>query len=148
MTWEEAVEASKSEPRKVLVDIYTDWCGYCKKMDKGTFTDAELATYINENFYAVKFDAEQEEDILWNDVTFKFRPGKRRGAHELAISLLDGKMGYPSFVYLDEEFSRIMISPGYKTAPMMQKELVFAVEEHYKSQSWGDYKKTLKQGNP
>ena len=144
MTWDEAVEDNKKSPKKILVDVYTDWCGYCKKMDKGTFTDVELAAYINENFYAVKLDAEQKEDIIWNDVTFKFIPQGRKGAHELAISLLNGKMGYPLFVYLDETFSRIMISPGYKTAPMMQNELVYAVEEYYKSKTWADYKAELK----
>ncbi len=144
MTWDEAVAASKESPKKILVDVYTDWCGYCKKMDKGTFTDVDLAKYINENFYAVKLDAEHKEDIIWNDVTFKFLPKGRKGAHELAISLLDGKMGYPSFVYLDESFSRIMISPGYKTAPMMQNELIYAVDEHYKNKTWADYKAELK----
>ena len=72
MTWDEAVAASKESPKKILVDVYTDWCGYCKKMDKGTFTDVDLAKYINENFSAVKLDAEQKDYIrlFYDGMTF------------------------------------------------------------------------------
>ncbi len=58
ITWEEAMELSKTEPRKIVVDVYTDWCGWCKKMDKATFQDEEIVEYINENYYAIKFNAE------------------------------------------------------------------------------------------
>ncbi len=140
VSWEEAVELNKKDPKKMFIDVYTDWCGWCKKMDKSTFTDPEIVKYMNENFYAIKFNAEQKEDISWNGTTFKFVKSGRRGAHELASALLNGRLGYPSFVLLDEEFARIMISPGFKKPPQLQKELVFANKEIYKEQNWEDYK--------
>lgn len=140
LSWEEAVELNKTNPKKLFVDVYTDWCGWCKRMDKSTFSDPEIVKYMNENFHAVKFNAEQKEDITWNSNTFKFVKSGRRGAHELASALLDGRLGYPSFVLLDEEFARIMISPGFKKPEQLEKELVFAKEEKYKEVSWEDYK--------
>ena len=49
MTFEEAIEAQKTEPRLVFVDVYTDWCGWCKKMDAGTFNQSDVAKLLNEN---------------------------------------------------------------------------------------------------
>ncbi len=140
-TWEEAYELSQETPKKVFVDLYTNWCGWCKKMDKTTFTDPDVVKYLNENFYPVKFNAEQKEAIVFNDQEFQFVNAGRRGVHQLAYALLDGRMGYPAFVLLDETFARIMISPGYKQSPQLMKELAFAKEEKYKTMSWEDYQK-------
>lgn len=140
-TWEEAHELNKTEPKKVFIDLYTDWCGWCKKMDKTTFTDPEVVKYLNANFYPVKFNAEQKETIVFNDKEFKWMKGGRRGVHELAYALLNGRLGYPAFVMLDESFARILISPGYKVVDQLIQELTFAKEEVYKEMSWQDYMK-------
>ncbi|MBP9152977.1 MAG: DUF255 domain-containing protein, partial [Flavobacteriales bacterium] len=60
---EEADALRRTEPRKILIDVYTDWCGWCKKMDASTFKDPKVVAYINANYYAVKLDAEQKEPI-------------------------------------------------------------------------------------
>ena len=139
-TWEEARELSKTAPKKVFIDLYTDWCGWCKKMDRETFKDPKVVKYLNDNFYAVKFNAEQREPIEFNDRTFEFIKSGRRGVHQLAYALLDGRLGYPAFVTLDENFARIMISPGYKKAPELMKELAFAKEEKYMTMTFQDFK--------
>ena len=140
MDWESAMEANEKEPRKLMVDVYTDWCGWCKRMDAGAFSDPAVADYVNKNFYAVKLDAEMKSSINWNGKEFKYIPDAgRRGIHTLAYSLLEGKMGYPTIVYLDEQVIRIFISPGYKESGALMKELTFAAENHYKSSSWDDY---------
>lgn len=139
MSWEEAVEANKENPKKIFIDVYTDWCGWCKKMDKSTFTDPQIVKQLNDDFYAVKFDAEQKQEINFNGNTFKFVAAGRRGYHQLAYALLDGRMGYPAFVYLNESFERIMLSPGYKQVDQLSKELSFASSEAYKDQSWDDF---------
>ena len=143
-TWEEAVAANEKEPRKIFVDVYTDWCGWCKVMDKKTFPIPEVKAYIEANFYPVKLDAEQKEDIIWRGVTFKWKKGGRSGYHELALSLSEGEMSFPNFVYLNEKFERIMISPGYKKPKAMMPELVFASEEKYLETTWKDFKKAYK----
>jgi len=140
LSWDDAVAAATDSPKKMYIDIYTDWCGYCKKMDRETFTDPKVIKYLNENFYPVKFDAEQKEIINFNGTEFKHRPGGRGGVHELAAALLNNQLGYPAFVILDEEFSRILISPGYKGADDVIMEMEFAKEEKYKEKSWNAFK--------
>ena len=90
MTWEEAVQKASTEasPKKLFIDVYTDWCGWCKKMDKDTFQNAEVAAYMSENFYMVKLDAEQKEPIEFKGKTYNFVATGRRGYHELAAALL------------------------------------------------------------
>jgi thioredoxin-related protein len=139
-TWEEAYELNKTKPKKIIVDVFTDWCGWCKRMDKSTFSDSTVMAYLQENFYPVKLNAEQKADIQFNGTTFKFMDSGGRGVHELAYSLLEGKMGYPTVVYLNEKYERIMISPGYKEVKDMMTELKFAAEEHYSKTTWAAYK--------
>jgi len=85
MTWEDALSAQQSNPKKLVVDIYTDWCGWCKKMDKATFQKDHIARYVNGNYYAIKFDAETKRDIEYNGKTYKYISNGRRGYHELAL---------------------------------------------------------------
>ncbi len=140
-SWEEAVALHQKRPKKIFVDVYTSWCGWCKRMDKVTFSDSTVAAYLNKHFYPVKLDAEQRADIPFNGEVFKFvETGYGKGIHTLAYSLLDGRLSYPSMVYLNEKFERIMISPGYKEASDMLKELRFAAEEAYKTTTWEEYR--------
>lgn len=140
MTWNEAYEANKKEKRKILVDVYTDWCSWCKKMDKTTFLDAEVVAELNKNFYAIKFNAEQKETIKFNDYDFVHTPGGRNGTHQLAFSLLNGRLGYPAFVTLDENFNRVRLSPGYKKTNQMLQELKFVSSEAYKKEDFDEWR--------
>ncbi len=141
MTWEEAIAASEQSPKKIFIDMYTDWCGWCKRMDATTFKDEAVVQYMNENFYAVKFDAEQKEEIVYDGHVFKFVDSGRRGYHELAAALLDGRLGYPSFVYMDEEQKRITVSPGFKESNRMLLELKFIGGDHYKNSNFSEFVK-------
>lgn len=136
LTFEEAVERSKTEKRKIFIDVYTDWCGWCKKMDANTFNEERVAEYLNEKFYAVKFNAEQTEDIVFKDHTFKYVDQGRRGYHELAASLLQGKLSYPTVVFLDEDFNMIQPLPGYRDAKAFHPILEFFGDNKYKEMDW------------
>ncbi len=141
LSWDEAVALTKNEgnTKKVFIDVYTDWCGWCKKMDKDTFQNPEVAAYMNENFYMVKMDAEGKEPIDYNGKTFKFVPSGRRGYHELAAALLNGRMSYPTVVFLDEDLNMLSPVPGYqKVEPFMQIARYFG-ENIYKTQDWKTY---------
>jgi len=140
-SFEEAVKANKSTKKKIFIDVYTDWCGWCKRMDATTFSDPDVAKYVNANFYPVKLNAEQKEDIVFNGKTFKWVASGRGGVNMLANSLLDGNLGFPSYVYLTPEYERILISPGYKPVPDFTKELRFVSEGHYANTTWEQYRK-------
>ncbi len=111
LTLEEAQQLMEKEPRKVIMDVYTDWCGWCKKMDKTTFADEKVVAYVNENFYAVKLNAENPGKI-----NFK---GKEFTHPELARALRVS--GYPTVVFFDESFSRFQPLSGYRQADEFRK---------------------------
>lgn len=141
ISWEEAVELSKTDaqPKKIFVDVYTDWCGWCKKMDKNTFQNPEVSKYMQDNFYMVKMDAEGKDPIEYQGKTFKYVPSGRRGYHELAAALLQGKMSYPTVVFLDEELNMLSPVPGYQQVdPFMQIAKYFG-DNIYKDKDWQSY---------
>jgi thioredoxin-related protein len=142
MTFEQAVEKSKTEKRKIFIDVYTDWCGWCKVMDKNTFNDPKIASILNEHFYPVKFNAEQREDIVFQGNTFKFIESGNSGYHQLAAALLNNQMSYPTVVFLDENFALITPLAGYQKAPEFHKVVTFIGNDHYKTQKWEQYQTT------
>ncbi|MDH5604071.1 MAG: DUF255 domain-containing protein [Cyclobacteriaceae bacterium] len=144
MTFEEAVEKSKTEKRKVFIDVYTVWCGWCKEMDKNTFNHEVIAAYLNEKFYPVKLDGEQKEDIIFRGTTFKFVPQGRNGYHELAAALLNGKLSYPTVVFLDENFDMLQPLPGYQKPDFFDVVLKYIGGDHYKTIKWTDFQQSYK----
>ncbi|MEJ8801961.1 thioredoxin family protein [Pontibacter sp. H249] len=139
LTIEQAAARMKQEPRKVVIDVYTDWCGWCKKMDKSTFTDPEVAALVNKHYYAVKLDAEGKDPITLNGHTYTFKTEYR--SHELAVALLQGQMSYPTTVYLDEKFNMIAPVPGYLDAKNFSKILRYFGEDHHKQMNFKEYEK-------
>ncbi|MEH0155351.1 thioredoxin fold domain-containing protein [Limibacter armeniacum] len=144
LSFEQAVEKGKKDPKPIIVDVYTDWCGYCKKMDKTTFQDEKIASYINENFYAVKFNAESKQPIKFQNQTYEYVGQGKKGVHELAYALLQGKMSYPTIVFLDEEFRLIQPIPGFMTRENLHPILTFFEGDDYKNTPWEEYTKQYK----
>lgn len=139
VSFEEAVKLNSKKPKKIVIDVYTDWCGWCKKMDKSTFSDPDVVKYVNENYYAVKLDAEGKTPITYKGQTFNFKPEYK--SHELAVALLQGKMSYPTTVYLDEKMNLIQAVPGYMDASTFEQVVSYFGGDHYKNTSWEDYQK-------
>ena len=131
--------SAEAEPKKMFIDVYTDWCGWCKKMDKDTFQNAEVAAYMTENFYMVKLDAEQQEPIEFRGKTYTFVPSGRRGYHQLAAALLQGKMSYPTVVFLDEDLKMLSPVPGYQKPDAFMKIARYFGENIYRDTTWEAY---------
>jgi len=142
MTWDEMVAQREKDTikKKIFMDLYTGWCGWCKKMDATTFLDPSIVSYMNDNYYPVKFDAETRDTINFNNHMFtnsdpsfvKSSPNARGRTHWFAHSLLEGQLSYPSYVVLDENFVRLMIWKGYKTQEELIGILVFFASDQYK----------------
>ena len=167
MSIEEAYELTQSEenPKKIFIDVYTDWCGWCKRMDKATFQKPEVAAYMNEHYYNVKFNAEQKEDItilnntftfvahgkgegvvqnsdvLFLNNTFTFVAQGKRGYHELAAALLNGKMSYPTVIFMNDKFEMLSPVPGYQEPVQFLKIANFFGSTAYKNTPWEEYAK-------
>ena len=141
---EEAEKFNKEQPRKIMIDVYTDWCGWCKKMDQETFNHPVIAKYINENYYPVKLDAESKEEIVFNGTTYKHVAQGARGYHKLAAGFLNGKMSYPSIAYMNEKLELLGAVPGYMTASAIEPLLNYIVEDKYTLESLEEYQKSFK----
>lgn len=144
LTFEQAIEKSKTEKRKIFIDVYTDWCGWCKVMDKNTFSEPNVAKILNEEFYPVKFNAEQREDVVLGPTTYKFVPSGSNGYHQLAAALLNNKLSYPTVVFLDENFGMIQPVPGYQKPEEFHKMIQYIGQDHYKTITWADWPKHYK----
>ena len=145
ITFEEALKLNQKKPRMIFVDIYTDWCGWCKKMDTETFSDPVVASYINKKYYAVKFNAEQAEAITFKEQEFvNPNPGKSRSTHQLAMALLKNEGVYPSYVILDRASDWIFKLKGYKTSGELMPILRYYGDGDYKKMSLGEYQQIKK----
>lgn len=141
ITFEQAIELNKKTPKKIIVDVYTDWCGWCKKMDKATYAKPSIIDQIEKDYYFVKFNAEQKEAIIFRDKTFSFNTQYR--SHELAVGLLNGKMSYPSTVFLDEKMDILTVVPGYLEPDQLSPILKYFGENIYKDKTWDEYQKNI-----
>lgn len=126
-------------PRKVFMDVYTGWCGWCKKMDASTFSNPELIKYVNNNYYAFKLDAERRDTIHFNGKTYYFDPNNK--SNTIALELLQGRLSYPTSVLMMENFQNPTPIPGYHPTTEMEFILSYFGDNAYKHQKWEDYQK-------
>lgn len=132
---EEAEALQKKEPRKIIMDMYTVWCGPCKMLDRNTFSNADVANYINEHYYAVKFNAEGNDVVQFQGREFRnpnydpARANKRNAGHQFAGYF--GVRSYPTIVFLGENGEFIAPIIGYKTPQQLELYLkMFQADDH------------------
>lgn len=138
--FEEAAALNEKKPKKIFLDMYTDWCGWCKKMDQSTFLNPVIVDYMNKNFYAVKFNAERKDTVAYKGKDYvNTNPTGQRASHQLAQVVLNGRMSYPSFAFMDEDMNMITVVPGYRKAPEFEAILNFIGSNAYKTQKWEEF---------
>jgi len=144
-TIQEAEKLSRESFRPLFIDTYTDWCGWCKKMDQETFANSVIAEILNKRFYPVKFDAEGNEVINFFGQTF-INDGKAGKAHQLAVALLNGQLSYPTVVFLTRQGDKFQVSPvpGFRQPKEMEILLSYFADKAYETQKWEEYQSTFK----
>ncbi len=147
VTMEEAQELMKTKPKKVIVDVYTSWCGPCKMMMSSTFTNPFVVKYLNDNYYAVKFNAEGPDPVTFRGTEYtnaSYDPNRRgrNGTHDLtrAIAPVNGRIAYPTLVYMDEDFNILSPVQGFMKPADLEPILKFLGSEAYKNAAFQDWK--------
>ena len=133
-------QLSAQKPKKLVIDVYTDWCSWCKKMDKSTYQNEGIIQQINEDFYFVKLNAETRDSIFFDNKIFTFQ--NQYKANEFAVALLNGQMSYPSTVFLDENLGLLTVVPGYLTPKDLSPILKYFGKNFHLKMKWDEFIKT------
>lgn len=127
-TFPEIETLNKTTPKPILVFVHTSWCKYCKMMENSTFKNQEVMQLLDDSFYFVSLDAEEQSDITFLNHTFKFKPsGKNTGTHELATELatINNEIVYPTMVVLASDYSILFQKHSFTNA----KELITILQK-------------------
>jgi thioredoxin-related protein len=147
MSIEEALEKTKTQGKPIILDFYTDWCGWCKKMMQTTYANPGIAQYVNMNFYPVKFNAESKDTIEYLGKKYGPSSNAPKSAHSLAIKLLQSKMMYPSTLFLNNydkqknEFAFSMVAQGYLDVKKIEPMLVYELENVFRNSGFEEFDK-------
>ncbi len=150
MSLDEARAAQKVNPKKIFMDVYTNWCGPCKMLEKNTFQNPDVSRYISENYYAVKFNAEGTDEIKFYNQTFSnpnYDPNRkgRNATHQFTQFL--GVKGYPTMVFFSEDGDPIMPLVGYYKPKQIELYLKMIKQGDYqvfsKPEDFENYKKNF-----
>jgi len=145
-SFEDAYQLNKKKPKKIFIDVYTDWCGWCRKMDAETFTNPVIIKYMKKNFYCVKLNAERKDTVVIDGVTFVNKnPAGKRSSHQLAIELLKGNMYYPSYVFLNEKSQWLTVVPGFQPPKSFEPIIHYFGDDAYKNNiPWEEFSTSFK----
>lgn len=142
LSLQEAAEKLKTAKRPVLIDLYTDWCGWCKVMDKKTYANKNVSAYLADKFYPVKVNAESRQAIQWSGKSFAFNAQYR--TNEFAIYLTRGQLSYPTTVIIPADGSEPQAIPGYLEPRDFEIILRYFGEGHYGKTPFDQFQKSFK----
>src|SRR5450432_42491 len=142
MTLKEAQEAMLTEKRPILIDLYTDWCGWCKVMDKKTYSNSKVIAYLQQNFYTVKLNAETKETVNWNEKAYNFNDANR--TNDFALFLTYGRLYYPTTVIMPLDNSGPQPVPGYLEPKELELIVRYFGDGKYGKQPFEEYQKSFK----
>jgi thioredoxin-related protein len=142
LTLQQAEDSVRTNGKPILIDLYTEWCGWCKVMDKKTYANKKVAEYLQRKFYSVKLDAETRRDIVWKGKKFSFNPNYR--ANDFSVYLTNGNLSYPTTVIIPAGNGEPQAIPGYLEPKDFELIVKFFGEEKFGNVSFEDYRKKFK----
>ncbi|MEO7767692.1 MAG: DUF255 domain-containing protein [Ferruginibacter sp.] len=139
LTFAQMEEAYNKNPKPIIVDVYTNWCGWCKVMDSQTYSNEKVASYINEKYYAVKFDAESKEPVVWKGKKYGYNAQNK--INDMALYLLNGQLSYPTTVFLIPPDAKPAPLAGFLKPKEIESPLRFFGDGFYKTKNFPEYLK-------
>lgn len=140
MTIGEAAARLQQEKKPILIDLYTNWCGWCKQMDRRTYSNKHVAEYLNDKFYTVKLDAETRDVLNWDGRTYAYDPQYR--CNQLALYLTHGRLEFPTTIIIAPGYDPQAI-PGYMEPRELEMLVKFFGEGDYRTKGFDEYQKTF-----
>jgi len=128
-SFDEGASLARAEHKKILVDVYTDWCTWCKKMDREVYTDKKVASALKTSFILVKVNAESSTQLSYNGQSFS----------ETQLARAMGVTGYPTTVFLDSDAKPITKVAGFIPGKDFVNIVRFIGEDHYKTTTYQDF---------
>ncbi len=129
LTIDDALTSAAQENKKIVLDVYTDWCGWCKRMDRDVYANQEVAAYMNEKFIAAKMNPEKSGKLSFQ--------GSEYSLGQFGQAL--GIRGYPATVFFNEKGEVLTVVAGYLNANDFMKILTYFGDDHYLTMTWEDY---------
>lgn len=142
ITIQQLDELYSKNPKPILLDVYTDWCGWCKEMDRTTYKNDKVAKYINEHYYAVRLNAESSDSLFFNNKKYGYNAQYK--SNELAEYFLFGRMEFPTTVFLPTIDARPAPLAGYLKPKEIEAPLKYFAEDAHKTQTFVEFNKALK----
>jgi thioredoxin-related protein len=125
----DGIQQASVTNKKILIDVYTDWCGWCKKMESDTYSDDRIESYLRENYILVKLNAESDAKEMLGEVEVT----------QASLAKAYGVTGYPTTVFLMPDGKFITSVAGYMKPTEFSQVLKFIGEDYYKKMSYQDY---------
>lgn len=141
MSVEEAAGKLQQEQRPVLIDLYTTWCVWCRQMDRKTYSNKQVAEYLQDKFYTVKVDAETHASISWRGRTYAFSPQYK--ANEFALYLTHGRLEFPTTIIIPPGGEPQAI-PGFLEPKDLELLVKYFGDGAYKTISFDIYQKNFR----
>ena len=124
------------------MDIYTSWCYWCKVMDKKTYTNSKVISYINSHFYAVKVNAETKDILKWDNKEYDYNPGNK--VNDFALYATRGQLAFPNTIIFGDLNQEPTSIPGFMEPKEIEVILKYFGENMYKKKNFNEYSKNFK----
>jgi len=142
-SFDEVMELNKTMPKKILINLYDNYSMSSTMMRLKTYNNPKIAAYLKEKFYSINLNVKSEEEINFLNKKF-INENLPHKYHQLAISLLSGKMKFPAFVIFDENLKYLDKMQKYMTPEEFEPLIHFIGDDAYKTQKWTEYLKKFK----